>query len=322
VKATVLACSVVFSFALSACSQDLAGQVRVPHNQSFDPSVPLTARVQSTPSDVWQNFTASTTHHDLTKEERARLEGVLTQLPAFSRSVLLQHVRSISFVDGIPSNGLTSKESDPGMHVFNIVLRAGLLNEDISEFLTRKERSYYNDSDDGFNLSVEAGSLPALLYVLVHESVHVLDISNRRGTEGPPMLFADGRPDLLVRGIWKDVGTKESIYDSKELQKIWFGYGWRGSLESSEAAYRMLAETPFSSLYGSSNWYDDTAELVTCYYLTQELHQPYRIVLGKASHPLYSLKPMDSVLVRERFSTIEPLFTQPDEKKTNVHKSS
>ena len=47
-------------------------------------------------------------------------------------------------------------------------------------------------------LSVEAGSLPALLYVFLHESVHVLDISNRAGQAGPPKLFVDGASAQLV----------------------------------------------------------------------------------------------------------------------------
>ena len=61
-------------------------------------------------------------------------------------------------------------------------------------------------------------------------------------------------------------------------------------------------------MYGSSNWYDDAAELVTCYYLTEKLHQPYRIVLRRASETVYVLSPMGGALVRARFPQITPLF--------------
>lgn len=96
-------------------------------------------------------------------------------------------------------------------------------------------------------------------------------------------------------------------YESPLFKVNWFG-GTPKSLDAAEPTYRMLARTPFVSLYGSSNWYDDIAELVTCYYLTQILKQPYRIVLHRGANVLYSLSPMDLPLVRARFTEIVPLF--------------
>ncbi len=168
-------------------------------------------------------------------------------------------------------------EDGPTLPVFDIVLRAGLLNETVSEFLTRKERGYYTPDGSNLTLSVEAGSLPAVLYMLLHESVHVQDISNRGGQEGIPSLFASRPSDQLMHGIWENATTHVPKYRSALLQVGWFGTGPK-AIETAEPAYRFLAQTPSVSMYASSNWYDDAAELVTCYYLTQTLHQPYRII--------------------------------------------
>ncbi len=317
-KAFVLACCVSLSFTGSDSAQNQqvehqAGQTASPGSPlPFDPSTPLSSRITSPPDSVRQRYRdlpkPSPTFHELTKGEHAKVESVLQELPAFTREALTQHVRSISFVDGIPANATTIKDAGSPFPVFDIVLRAGLLNENVSEFLTRKERGYYTPTDPDVTLSIQAGSLPAVLYVLLHESVHVRDISNRRGQPGSPQLFASHPSDQLVEGIWENATAKVPAYRSPLFDISWFGAGKPESIEAAEPTYRLLARTPFVSLYGSSNWYDDAAELVTCYYLTQKLQQPYRIFLSRGPKTLYSLSPMDGALVRARFSTINPLF--------------
>lgn len=288
---------------------------QVPQSSSaltFDPSTPLKARFTLPPEPVlsrYRNSPKPTPYfYEPTPAEREQLNAVLQHLPTFTRRVLTQHVRSISFVEGIPGNGLTSLEEGSNPRVFDIVLRASILHETVSEFLTRKERSYYTAAPSDITLNIEAGSLSAVLYVLAHESVHVLDISNRAGRDGPPRLFENGPPDLLVKGIWEDARTKVPAYRSPLLQLSWFGSGSRQSLDTAEPTYLALAQTPFVSLYGNSSWYEDAAELVTSYYMTQILKQPYRIVLHMGAETLYASSPMDDSLVQRRYPAILPLF--------------
>ena len=280
----------------------------------FDPSTPLATRITLPPESVlarYRDFPKLTpVFHELTPAERQEMDTVLEQLPAFTRKTLLQHVRSISFIDGIPGNGVTSLEEGTTVPVFDIVLRAGLLHETVSDYLTRKERGYYSSDPSDTSLSFEGGSLSAVLYVLTHESVHALDNSHRKGKEGPPELFAESSPDLLVHGIWQDARTKMPMYQSPLFQMSWFGSGKKPDLDTAEPTYRVLARTPFVSLYGSSSWYEDVAELVTCYYMTQILKQPYRIVLRKGAEIQYALSPADNPLVRGRFTKLLPLFSQ------------
>ena len=297
----------------SALAQPQADQAARPESVlPFDPSTPLAARITLPPESVLERFRnlpkPAPTFHEPTQAERKQMDIVLEQLPAFTRKVLLQHVRSISFMDGIPSNGVSSMEAGSTLPIFDIVLRAGLLHETVSDYLTRKERGYYSSAPSDISLAFEGGSLSAVLYVLTHESVHVLDISNRGGKEGPPQLFANSPPNLLVQGIWEDARAKVPAYQSPLFQMGWFGSGKQPSLDTAEPTYRMLARTPFVSLYGSSSWYEDIAELVTCYYMTQVLKQPYRVVISKGTEVQYTLSPVQNPLAQARFPGILPLF--------------
>lgn len=297
----------------SALAQPQIDQAARPESVlPFDPSTPLAARITLPPESVLERFRnlpkPTPAFHEPTQAERKQMDTVLERLPVFTRKVLLQHVRSISFIDGISGNGVTSVEAGSTLPVFDIVLRAGLLHETVSDYLTRKERGYYSSAPSDITLDFEGGSLSAVLYVLTHESVHVLDISNRAGKEGPPQLFANSPPDLLVQGIWESARVKVPAYQSPLFQLSWFGSGKQPSLATAEPIYRALARTPFVSLYGSSTWYEDVAELVTCYYLTQILKQPYRVVISKGTEVQYTLSPVQNPLVQARFPGIQPLF--------------
>jgi len=62
------------------------------------------------------------------------------------------------------------------------------------------------------------------------------------------------------------------------------------------------------SLYGSSNWYDDLAEYVALYHLTEVLKQPYRIVISKDGKEIFAFEPMKSEIVRGRIGHMRRFY--------------
>jgi hypothetical protein len=52
---------------------------------------------------------------------------------------------------------------------------AAILHQNVSEWLTEKERTCFESGDPHLKISVEAGTLDAMLYVLLHETIHVVD---------------------------------------------------------------------------------------------------------------------------------------------------
>jgi hypothetical protein len=78
--------------------------------------------------DVWP--------HTLTADERIAVQVPLASLPALNKRVLERHLHRLVFVDGIPGEGtgLTSRNAKRGLS--DITLRAGVINESLTAFLT------------------------------------------------------------------------------------------------------------------------------------------------------------------------------------------
>lgn len=144
------------------------------------PNSDLAKRVLIAPESVFNLFREAEMdplNHELTAVERAKIEKALAILPPLYQKILKGHLHSISFMDNMPNTALTSPvESSDSTKMFNITFRAGILNETISEWATQKEYSCYDRSDNpDFEISIEAGTLDAIQYVLLHEATHVLD---------------------------------------------------------------------------------------------------------------------------------------------------
>jgi hypothetical protein len=276
----------------------------------LDPSTPIAARVGETPASVLEMFKElggpPPTPHVLTAEERAKVEAAFEALPPLIRRVLHERLRSLSFLDGMPNTALTSP-ANPGepYQLFDITIRAPILGEDVSQWLTWKERTCFEAEGSPLSVSIEAGTADAILYILLHEGTHVVDACLRPGdpdVPGPPFGgFADG--------VWADRLTLADPYRDPLLESVRYRRTGRVlPIDRARPAYEALARTPFASLYGSSNWYDDLAEFVALYHLTQVLNHPYRLVVLDQGRAVFSHQPMTSDLARSRFDLLSPFY--------------
>jgi hypothetical protein len=158
------------------------------------------------------------------------------------------------------------------------------------------------------NVSIEAGSLDAIVYVLLHEATHIVDSSLRitrdvRSGDQP----ADASPaSAFIDGAWSDRTVVTPQYRDPLLERVRFRAGGEIlPIDRAEAVYAALRRTPFVTLYGSSNWHDDLAESVAWLHLTEKLKQPYRIVIRDAGRETFAHEPMKSPVVRSRVDQIE-----------------
>ena len=98
-------------------------------------------------------------------------------------------------------------------------------------------------------------------------------------------------------------------YRDPLLERVRFRPGGQTlAIDQAEAVYASLRRTPFVSLYGSSNWYDDLAEYVALYHLTDVLGQPYRIVVRKEGKEVFTYEPMKSHIVRGRVGQMKRFY--------------
>lgn len=141
----------------------------------------LMARVAPPPQGVIDKFKEAGMEdirpHILTAPEQAKVLAALTSLPTLHRRVLEQKLHSLAFVDGIPGDGtgLTSRDETKGS--FDITLRASVIDESLSTFLTNKERRVFIDDGSGDTVTLKGTGTDALTFVLLHESTHVVDFT-------------------------------------------------------------------------------------------------------------------------------------------------
>lgn len=282
----------------------------------LDPSRPVADRVGETPESVMTLFDepgqATPTPHALSAEERARFAAALDALPALLRGTLSQRLRRVSFLDGMPNTALTSTVN-PGEaeRLYDLTIRAGTLHEDAGAWLTWKERTLFDAKDSRLTVSVEAGPLDAIVFVLLHEATHMVD--NAEGIT-PPWMPPGGRgagptPTVFTRAAWTDRTVIAPRYRAPLLDAVVFRANGRVlPIADAPALYEALGKTPFASVYASTSWYDDLAELVAVHHWTAVLRQPYRIVVRDGDRTVSSYEPMRSELVRGRLDQLQRFY--------------
>lgn len=282
----------------------------------IDPASPLESRVKPTSPAVLKLFdepgAAAPTPHTMTPAENRKLSAAFAALPPLHRRVLRERLRSVSFLDGMPNTALTSTvnphESFP---VHDITIRAAIFNEDVSDWLTQKEQTCFSAAGSPLSVSVEAGDLDAIRYVLLHEATHVVDSSLRITPNWRPRKPTDAAPPAtaFTEGVWTDRTAPIPRFSDPLLMRVKFRANGRPiPIDQAEPVYTALRRTPFVSLYGSSNWYDDLAEYVALYHLTEKLGQTYRIVIRKDGQETFAYEPMKSELVRGRIGQMKRFY--------------
>jgi hypothetical protein len=292
-----------------------SGQTDTP-TPSFTATTRLADRVQNTPATVVRLFEdagMSPRAHVLTVTERRLVDQALAALPPLHRRVLKARLRSLSFLDNMPNTALTSTvESSAPDPLFDITIRAGILQQTASEWLTEKERTCFTANDSTLQVAIEAGVRPALDYVLLHEATHMVDatlkITPASSTTGQLLDSAGAKP--FTAGVWQSRTLPTPNWRHALLLKIPFRRGGK-ALPIADAAqvYTLLQQTPFVSLYGSSSWTEDLAEYLTVYHFTRKLHQPFKIVLRQKAQEIWAYEPMKSALVQRRVRQIKRLLS-------------
>ena len=277
----------------------------------FDPSTSLESRIGETPAAVLMAFKdagTKPTAHFLTAGERQKVSRAFAALPPLSYRTLRERLRSFSFLDGMPNTALTSTVNpDEPYRLFDLTIRAGILKENVSEFLTKKERTCFETSNSSLNVHIQGGRLEAIVYVLLHEATHIVDGSLQMTPKTDPgdQSYATS----FTKGVWSGRTKLAPRYRNNVLESIVFrANGKVLSIDQAEAVYKALSRTPFVSLYGSNNWHDDLAEAVAWYHLSEKLKQPYRIEIRKEGKVIFVYEPMKSRLVRSRLDQMKRFY--------------
>lgn len=286
--------------------------LEVQKKYDLDPSRPLLKRIARTPDKVIKMFRdagMSPTEHQLTREEVAIVDSAIAALPPLHQRVLKQHLKSISFLDNMPNTALTSTiTEDEGVNLYHITFRAGILHQNITERVNEKEATCFSGGDSTISVSIQAGLLKALTYVLLHEGTHVVDGSMHLISEG-------GKPHMndftrkFSKGIWSNINTLQwPVKDSIVFKSRFRPGGRRYTYTEASQVYAELVKTPFVSLYSTASWHEDLAELLTVYHLTQVYKQPFRITIQQSGKVVQEFEPMRSPFVKKRLKLLRRFY--------------
>lgn len=259
--------------------------------------------------DMFMDAEMNPSNHVLTEAEQTEVDKAFLLLPPLHKKILKDHLQSISFMDNMPNTALTSTlETTDSTQQFNITFRAGILHETISAWATWKENSYYKVTDSpSLAVQIEAGSLNAFVYVLLHEATHVVDavLQLTPDAEENDSLV---NHTVLTKNVWRLFNQPTVKYTNSILEKSRFRSGKVQPISSATDIYHALKKTPFASLYGMASWYEDAAELITIFHLTNKLKQPFTLYLKDNDEVLATFEPMKNKLVKRRLRKLDFLY--------------
>ena len=301
-----------FNYALYAQQPGKPSKQQHPSSAKKVDPIDFLTLVQPTPADIIRQFRdagMAPTAHDLTATEKKIVADAFSRLPPLHQKVLKEHLRSISFLDNMPNTALTST-INPGdtFRTYHITFRAGILHQSVSEWITEKELSVFLQNDSAHAVKIDAGQLPAFLYVLLHEGTHVVDGSLGLLPVSDKTASASSWALTFVKGIWADRTTLTATNDSLFLTNRYRRGGKPMSADLAIPLYTQLSKTPLASIYGSSSWHEDLAELLSVYHFVKQLKQPFRIMVYEGGKQTYSYEPMLMPAVIERIKELRLFY--------------
>lgn len=247
----------------------------------------------------------------LTTAEKEEVRNAFALLPPLHQRILKQHLHSISFMDNMPNTALTSPVDSGGVpKLFNITFRGSLLDENASEWATRKENTCFTPTaDSSYKVRVEAGKMDAIVYVLLHEATHIVDVVNEI-TPHPDEANVVVEPTPFTKGIWRLMNKPANPYLDPLLEQTRFRSGKPVPISLAPDVYAKLSTTPFPSLYATAAWSEDIAELAAIYHMTARLKQPFYVVVTKGNVVVARFDPMKNELVKGRLAQLAAFYAQ------------
>ena len=300
----------------------LKTSVRQLKNYSFDPSSPVESRAKNIPGfvldylkklDEKENYK----NYSLKEEEMNIIIDSINKLPELHKKVFKERLLGIYFVDNFLGSGFTEWVLDDNKQVYCfMVFNPRVLKNNISDWITHKENTCFINDNPDINIKIDCGiAYNGFLYILLHESTHVVDYVKiiTPYVEKPLIGILGMKIETkgFTQGIWADYSIPEKDHDynyRKDITFYGFGGGPKINISDSSNVYKQLSQTPFVTIYGSKSWAEDLAEFLAFYHLTQKLNQPYTITVYKGNNAIYSYKPMESAKIKERFLIMEQFY--------------
>jgi hypothetical protein len=247
------------------------------------------------------------------------MEIMISQLPNLNRKAMEERLAGIYFIKGFRSKGMTDFARDSsGILHFYFVFNADLLKTNVEESANQRLNTCFKEDSSDAEITVESSdSILAFMATLLHETTHAVDLVYQITPFLYPLFsgidISSDTNFLFTRSCWLDYSLPAKPSDFWGRDSITF-YGFNNGpkLQKSNAKNLLFyfQESPFASLYGSMNWAEDLAEMVTWYHLTNVMKTEYKIVLKTDGEPYFEYEPMKSEKVKNRIQYIQRFYDE------------
>jgi hypothetical protein len=286
----------------------------------FDPASTLESRIQVIPDSIIKSLMRFDKRNDYqpympTAGELNMFAEYVKVIPLLNRQVIQSSLVRIYFIKNFIGAGMTDFILSKDRKVYTILyINPSVFTTGISEWITYRENSMFKNNDN-VNIKVDCGKkYTALMYVLLHETSHVVDYVHPRTPYTDPNYAAvqglSGDLTPFVEGVWKSydvMDKKTEITESRYLH----AYGLHpASIDASKISslYEKLSRTPVMSAYSSKSWAEDFADTITFYHLTQKLKQPFIITISEKGKSDVVYQPLEIAQPLARLKVINGMY--------------
>ncbi len=312
-KSTLIAFSIFFSLANHISHSQISNNphsAEVYSNFGLDTTSTLRERIKPGHPRILNMFEEagmSPTNHQLSGDEKRIINSSFEKLPKLHQEILKERLLQISFLDNMPNTALTAPVNPKdSLKLFTITVRAEILNQTVSEWLTEKEKSCFDFSNSELDLRYDAGNLNAFVYVLIHEATHIVDASlGIYSNNSNPNLSEVLSENRFTKDVWEDRTKVSNEYESELLDSTYFRSREILPIKKAQKVYIELANSPFVSLYGRNSCHEDFAEFVTIKYLNEKFGQNFSVLLTQKGRTTFQFDPLKSKAVRRRLNELD-----------------
>jgi hypothetical protein len=290
-------------------------------NYSFNPYSDIISRIKPIPAKHLKKLMELDNRKDYsayrpTRQELQLFREYFKQLPALNKKAMMETTVAVYFVKNFLGGGMSDFIAGHNNEVFTVLyINPEVFSKTFSQWITYREASSFKKGDGAIRLDINCGNkYSALMYILVHESAHLVDyVYNINPYVEPSYADVFGikvNAKSFTEGVWKDYKVPVSQYNIDDADRLTF-YGLsQATVPDTKIAgmYENLKKTPFVSLYGCRNWAEDFAESLTFYHLTQVLKQPYIITVNDNNKTIMNYSPVNSSLVKNRWDIFEIVY--------------
>jgi hypothetical protein len=255
-------------------------------------------------------------NHTLEKNELDMVLSYFKLIHPAIRKVVEEKAAGIFFVENFAGGGMTDYVRDDNGNIYNIIIfNPKTLKVTLTEWIQYRDGSPFKEDASGITVQSEASAAyKGFLHTLVHETVHLYDYQNHLTPYIENSLKKEGKGSLIdgrmvsdfTKMIWSDINTPLEKYDFENRIKVKpYGFGPPLDYNAAEGLYKSLSDNVFASLYATSNWAEDAAELITWNYLYDTLKIKYTVKVFKGKELRVQFSPTENKNVRERYKKIK-----------------